>query len=48
MTHLVVTIDEKEKFNDEMSEVSSISLSESHRDDERERRSQRDSRTSHN
>jgi hypothetical protein len=48
MTHLAVTIDEKEKFDDEMSEVSSISLSESHRDDERERYSQRDSRASCN
>ncbi len=48
MTHLAVTIDEKEKFDDEMSEVSSISSSESHRDDERERCSQRDSRASCN
>jgi len=49
MTHFTVIIDEKEKFDDEMSEVSSISsLSESHRDDKWERCSQRDSRASHN
>jgi len=34
MTHLAMIIDEKKKFDDEMSEVSSISSSESHNDDE--------------
>jgi len=34
MIHLAMIIDKKEKFDDEMSEVSSILLSESHRDNE--------------
>lgn len=48
MTHLAMTIDEKEKFDDEMSEVSSISSSESHHDDEQEQHSQCNSRVSRN
>jgi len=48
IAHLAMIIDEKEKFDDEMLEVSSISLSESHHDDEWKWCSQRNSRASRN